>query len=274
MPEYMDDERVLFRHQADFTRNKDSLGDGYISLTTHRIFFESKSGAVLFQTSWSNVDKDKYSPATHARVMARFELVGTDDFVVATLTGSDNLRNALEELRSQVAVSRKLATTVGAKQGRQNVAAPNSVKRMAVSSAELKSSLLDADIVLRKQYTELVTEQKIMSDDEFWATKKWLLDDISSSTTQNKRGRLISMFSEIDKEKTITVTAEVIQSIFEMYPAVRRAFEDKVPTEYSEAEFWTRYFSSEYYAQVNDAISSISHVFIYIKLHLSIFLKG
>eukprot|EP01042_Synura_sphagnicola_P002276 gene2276-2720_t len=34
-----------------------------------------------------------------------------------------------------------------------------------------------------------------------------------------------------------------------MYPAVKRAYDDKVPVELSEQEFWTRYFQSEYFTR-------------------------
>jgi len=43
-----------------------------------------------------------------------------------------------------------------------------------------------------------------------------------------KKGRLISLFSDIqrsgDQNNKITITAEIIEDIFNMYPAVKRAY--------------------------------------------------
>jgi transcription initiation factor TFIIH subunit 1 len=160
--------------------------------------------------------------------MIRVELAASSSPCIFVLSGRDNLRNALEDAKMLINKLRKPLSGGSSKSGSQ------------------REALLDADIGLKKQYTELVVEKKIMTDDEFWRSKL----NFDAGISNLKRGRVVSILSDIDKCKAITMTPEVIASIFEMYPAVRRAYEDKVPTEYSEKEFWDRYFTSEYYAQV------------------------
>ena len=49
--------------------------------------------------------------------------------------------------------------------------------------------------------------------------------------------------------KKLKLTSETIHHIFLMYPAVKRAYEAKVPDELTEQEFWTKYFQSEYFTR-------------------------
>lgn len=235
--EFLDDERVFFRHNADYHRDKHTaefkVAEGVFVLTSHRLLFESTGGKILLESPWSSVVKDKYSSATDPRCMIRIELAATSSPQIFVLTGTDNLRNAQEEARMRISNLRKPYASSGT---------DGSTSKFTTR----KQSLLEADVNLKRQYTELVVEQKIMTDDEFWQSKI----NLDTNITTLKRGRLVSILSDIDKCKTIKMTPEIISSIFEMYPAVKRAYDDKVPTEYTEVEFWDRYFTSEYYAQV------------------------
>jgi transcription initiation factor TFIIH subunit 1 len=68
-----------------------------------------------------------------------------------------------------------------------------------------------------------------------------------------RRGPSSALLSDIKPSSSegtdlkYTLNAEIIHSIFIQYPAVHRAYQDNVPDKISEKEFWTKYFSSQYF---------------------------
>ena len=52
-----------------------------------------------------------------------------------------------------------------------------------------------------------------------------------------------------DGSHRIDLTKEKRDQIFQMYPAVRKAFEAEVPLNKTETDFWVAYFQSEYFAR-------------------------
>ena len=58
MPEIKDDERIIFRHSAEYyegkvPKDKYGKGAGDLLITTHRVFFQSMEGGVIFEAVWS-----------------------------------------------------------------------------------------------------------------------------------------------------------------------------------------------------------------------------
>jgi transcription initiation factor TFIIH subunit 1 len=68
-----------------------------------------------------------------------------------------------------------------------------------------------------------------------------------------RRGPSSALLSDIKPSSSegtdlkYTLNAEIIHAIFIQYPAVHRAYKDNVPDKISEKEFWTKYFSSQYF---------------------------
>lgn len=52
-----------------------------------------------------------------------------------------------------------------------------------------------------------------------------------------------------DGSRRIDLTKEKRDQIFQMYPAVRKAFEAEVPLNKTETDFWVAYFQSEFFAR-------------------------
>ena len=107
--EITEDERILFRHSAEYyngkaPKQKFARGAGDLLLSTHRVFFQSAGGGMVFETVWSNIAQDQYSPGSDARVMFLLSVstalsTTNGENALFLLTGNDNLRNALEDNR-------------------------------------------------------------------------------------------------------------------------------------------------------------------------------
>lgn len=146
-----------------------------------------------------------------------------------------------------------------------------------------RSSLLASDPALRAQHRLLVIENGTLAEDDFWETHYRLVADeyakISgrkdagmssdiksslnlgvSSAAANKKTKDSDKKDDKKDEKSTSSTSnsysisgvvhlgvEEIRQIFLMYPAVHRAYEEKVPLELSEEQFWRKYLESEYF---------------------------
>jgi len=99
---------------------------------------------------------------------------------------------------------------------------------------ELRVRLLKSNAELRSLYTQLVSHSHILSDEEFWAQHKAMLDveraksDVASGIP-NSLLPTIKRASEEAGNVRFTLTPPVIQRIFLEYPYVKRAFDDLVP---------------------------------------------
>ena len=78
--------------------------------------------------------------------------------------------------------------------------------------------------------------------------------DAKNVKKKGKQTTIFSDFRPIIKKKAngeitmdIKLTSNDKESIFLMYPSVKKAFDNEVPDRYTEEEFWVLYFQSEFY---------------------------
>ncbi|KAL3682676.1 hypothetical protein R1sor_000698 [Riccia sorocarpa] len=129
---------------------------------------------------------------------------------------------------------------------------------------ERRLKLLQTDSELQKLHSELVIGERILSEDEFWAARKHMLEEDSSRGGRQKTGLKTAMLADVrpitdgrTNKVTFNLTPEIIQQIFTEKPAVHRAFLQNVPTKMSEVEFWTKYCRAEYlYRTKNQAAAA------------------
>jgi BSD domain len=78
---------------------------------------------------------------------------------------------------------------------------------------------------------------------------------VFSGTSYDTKGMLSVMLMDVegtknaDGSRRIDLTKEKRDQIFQMYPAVRKAFEAEVPLNKTETDFWVAYFQSEFFAR-------------------------
>lgn len=149
-----------------------------------------------------------------------------------------------------------------------------------------RSSLLASDPALRAQHRLLVIDNGTLSEEDFWETHHRLVaDEYAKISGRKDAGMSSALKSSLDlgisrsgaagskKKKSggdnkdddkkddkssssnksssisgvVHLGVEEIRQIFLMYPAVHSAYEEKVPLELSEEQFWRKYLESEYF---------------------------
>ncbi|KAI8353740.1 hypothetical protein B0O80DRAFT_62165 [Mortierella sp. GBAus27b] len=119
-------------------------------------------------------------------------------------------------------------------------------------SAELKArfELLKQNKELAMLHKEMVMGKHV-SEEEFWETRKHLLRNKSAMDQQQKgqSSAWLDLKPETGESNDVkyVMTPQVIHSVCQQYPSIKRAYDAFVPDKLSEAEFWKRYFQSRFF---------------------------
>ncbi|KAJ0242803.1 BSD domain-containing protein [Hirschfeldia incana] len=136
-------------------------------------------------------------------------------------------------------------------------------QQLNIADLQLRFKVLRENSELQRLHKEFV-ETKVLTEDEFWATRKKLLGKDSIRKSKQQVGLKSMMVSGIKPSTdgrtnrvTFNLTSEIIFQIFAEKPAVRQAFINYVPSKMTEKDFWTKYFRAEYlYSTKNTAVAA------------------
>ncbi|KAF8410904.1 hypothetical protein HHK36_003441 [Tetracentron sinense] len=136
-------------------------------------------------------------------------------------------------------------------------------EQLSASEMERRMKLLREDCELQKLHKQFVISG-VLTEAEFWATRKKLLNvDDASRTPKQRVGFKSSMLSDVkpstdgqSNKVMFTLTPEIIHQIFAEKPAVHRAFLNLVPSKMKEKDFWTKYFRAEYLHWTKNSVAA------------------
>ncbi|XP_050237880.1 general transcription and DNA repair factor IIH subunit TFB1-1 [Mercurialis annua] len=116
----------------------------------------------------------------------------------------------------------------------------------------LRMNLLSKNVELQKLHMQFVKDG-VLTESEFWATRKKLLNGELSRKSKQQVGIKSAMLSDskpiIDgrtNKVTFNLTPEIVREIFAEKPAVHQAYLNLVPKKMSERDFWTKFCRAEY----------------------------
>ena len=167
-------------------------------------------------------------------------------------------RTVLEKVRSEISVKLAESRRCAKKRPREEVSGDdNAVTFTGFNSDALvisRASLLADNDDLRQQHKILVEQSKVLTEEDFWsAHERKLADEAAKMHGKVRKGVESAMRSNLDLSVCSTVGGKIrlgveeIRQIFILYPAVHKAYEEKVPLELSEEQFWRKYLESEYF---------------------------
>ena len=238
----------------------------------------SKEADVSLTIPWSAVEKHQVSPATHPKHLLRVLLHqstvngGGDDngskkkapakaFELSSRSELDRVRKDVTsrlQTASAAATNRKRKRSTGDDDGDADVLQSSPAQYSSPSYTDLepstiavaRSALLSSSPTLRSQHDHLVTQTQTLSEESFWSHHaQSVADEAARIHGRLSAGQSSTIKSNLDlgPRGRVRLGVEEMRQIFVMYPAVHAAYEEKVPLELSEEQFWRRYLESEFF---------------------------
>ncbi|KAG5078216.1 hypothetical protein JHK82_056911 [Glycine max] len=137
-----------------------------------------------------------------------------------------------------------------------------SEEQLSPAEMALKIKLLQEDSKLQRLHKELVASGKL-TESEFWATKKKMLDQDESRKLKQQIGFKNSLIFDTKpmsdgriNQVKFQLTPEIKYQIFALKPAVHQAFLNFVPRKMNEVDFWNKYFKAEYLHSTKNAVAA------------------
>eukprot|EP01105_Mastigella_eilhardi_P025803 TRINITY_DN7157_c0_g1_i1.p1 TRINITY_DN7157_c0_g1~~TRINITY_DN7157_c0_g1_i1.p1 ORF type:complete len:606 (+),score=183.13 TRINITY_DN7157_c0_g1_i1:164-1819(+) len=128
--------------------------------------------------------------------------------------------------------------------------APPAVSKERAAAQQL---LLQSDSELQLLYEQLVMRTKVLTAEEFWGSREKTVANHLAKEQQVKgmKNTLLADVRPVNEgscnEVKYTLTKDIIRNIFLEFPAIEKAFQENVPNNLSEREFWIKYFESDHF---------------------------
>lgn len=222
---------------------------GKLTLNGESLTFENS--AII---PWKDVQKHQVSPMNYPKAMLKLVLLNGKSSTYQ-LPSRQELERIRTDINNRLQTARSAATLSGKKRPIGKISPSKRVTSTSFGAldptalAVTRSSLLASNPGLRTQHHYLVQETQTVSEEDFWKTHNDLLEEeharISGMTKAGSSSLLQSHLQLLTGRVTLGV--EEMRQIFILYPAVHKAYEEKVPLELSDEQFWRKYLESEYF---------------------------
>ncbi|KAN0007336.1 hypothetical protein ACTFIU_000535 [Dictyostelium citrinum] len=129
------------------------------------------------------------------------------------------------------------------------------LKQPSLSEQQIKQRviLLQSNKELRELYEQMVNKDKVITESDFWESRKSMLKNDSTRSEKQHTGMPSNLLADVrpSSETPNAVhyrfTPTVIHQIFIQHPSVEKAYKANVPLKISEQNFWKKYVQSKYF---------------------------
>ena len=229
---------------------------GKTTLASASMTFQSSTGETIV-LEWRAVAKHMVSPVKSGKHLLKLIFMDGRDAVKFEFTDRASLENARKDISRLLKAFRSTTpeiTLSGKKRGHAAMIKAsnnnnNSFEDLDPTAlAVARSAVLAAHAKLRQQHQYLVEESQTVTEDDFWKTHEDLLaEEYARMAGLTKAGSSSILQSHVPASGRVTLGVEEMRQIFILYPAVHKAYEEKVPLELSDEQFWRKYLESEYF---------------------------
>lgn len=231
---------------------KQKQNEGSLILSDTLSFQPAANAAPSNSIAWASIAKHQVSPASHSKALLKIILKDGK-----SVTFRFENRQELERIRKDISARLNATRTTPT----STSITSNGNKKRAFSQlqttfgemdktavAVTRSALLAANATLRDQHRYLVTETQTVSEEDFWETHKSLVEEEYAKISGATRAGTSSLLqSHLPLQGKVTLGVEEMRQIFVLYPAVHKAYEERVPLELSDEQFWEEYLKSEFF---------------------------
>jgi len=240
-------------------------GDENSVSTYDKVLFKKEVGQLILSSSsltfqgtaavsWLDVKKHQVSPINYPKALLKL-LLNNGKSNTYQLPSREELERIRKDINARLQASKSVATLSGKKRSIEETSPSKNVTSTSFGEldptalAVTRSSLLAANPGLRTQHHYLVQETQTLSEDDFWKTHNDLLEEqYARMSGMTKAGSSSLLQSHVQLlTGRVTLGVEEMRQIFILYPAVHKAYEEKVPLELSDEQFWRKYLESEYF---------------------------
>ncbi|OTF80704.1 general transcription factor IIH subunit 1-like protein, partial [Euroglyphus maynei] len=226
--------------------------DGTLYLMNERIaWMPNGKNTFTISHNYADIKTQKISPEGKPKIQLQIVLAnGSDTFHFVNPKGQQSQledRNQVKEILQQMLPL---------------------FRRKMSQEMEQKWKVLVDNPNLYQLYKELVATN-IITTDEFWETyavrKQLGMKGIDVNGKKEKVGVSSAFLADVKPQSDgqngihYNITSEIIEAIFQTYPAVKRKHFECVPHKLTEQEFWQRFFQSHYFHR--DRMTSMKDFF-------------
>jgi transcription initiation factor TFIIH subunit 1 len=262
---------------------------GKLMLSDNGLIFHPSSSTTTSPIAWNIITKHQVSPASYPKSLLKLVLVDgrSSTYQFASRPELERIRKEItsrlqvyhtqqQQTQTQSASSTTASSTSTNISGKKRPHSETTTIKTVLSYgkttngsfgeldatalAVTRSSLLAANPSLRSQHQYLVQETTTLTEDDFWNTHQDLLEEEYARISGMTRAGTSSLLQAHLQLLTgrVTLGVEEMRQIFSLYPAVHKAYEEKVPLELSDEQFWRKYLESEYFHRDRGRIGAAS----------------
>lgn len=225
---------------------------GRLLLYREHIEWRDNAGPEILYVKFMQIKGQRVSPPNKSKVQLQLVLQNDDQATFVFLNPALDKEGLIKE---RDLLKETLQQSLIAHRQRVNQLAVANEHDVKQTELREKQRILGENKHLDQLYTHLVAS-KLISAQDFWT-------DYYSSTgmVEDKTGISGAFLTNIVQQEgtngiKLNLNTEIIQAVFNTYPAVEKKHLELVPHEMTEAQFWTKFFQSHYFHREREVLPS------------------
>ncbi|VDO36649.1 unnamed protein product [Haemonchus placei] len=223
---------------------------GRLLLYKEHVEWRDNAGPEVLYVKFMQIKGQRVSPPNKSKVQLQLVLQNDDQATFVFLNPALDKEGLIKE---RDLLKETLQQSLIAHRQRVNQLAATNEQDIKQTELREKQRILGENKQLDQLYTHLVAS-KLISAQDFWT-------DYYSSTgiVEDKSGISGAFLTNIVQQEgtngiKLNLNTEIIQAVFNTYPAVEKKHLELVPHEMTESQFWTKFFQSHYFHREREVL--------------------